>query len=488
MEIPVHKRVSIAVTAAVLAMAACANAQVTGPSTKIAPYLVPAAPGVEFTSILSVGDAVRKKHKGNDFYRMVGIPDGLGVFDNGDGTITVLMNHELGATAGVVRTHGGKGAFVSRWQIRKSDLQVINGEDLISTVYLWDSASRTYVESSSATFNRFCSADLPKKTAFYNPATGLGFDDGYIFMNGEEVSATATAPAGRAMAHVIQGRGNSASYELPALGRYAFENIVASPFAQDKTIVAGLDDGSLGASKVNFYIGTKQSSGLPIERAGLTNGANFQIVIDAMATENAIPQGDKSARHFTLQTSGGTGFNRVEDGAWDTQDPSVFYFVTTASLSTNSRLWKIKFQDIMQPQFGGTIQVVLDGGTEAPTPTSGPKMMDNLTVDSSGKIIVQEDPGNNAYIAKIWSIDPSTGTATQLANFDPARFSGAGAITVDEESSGIVDVTELFAGVVAYDTGAYRYFLLDAQVHKNISATDPDLVEMGQLLMMRVPR
>ena len=32
---------------------------------------------------------------------MVGIPDGLGAFDNGDGTFTVLMNHELGNTQGV---------------------------------------------------------------------------------------------------------------------------------------------------------------------------------------------------------------------------------------------------------------------------------------------------------------------------------------------------------------------------------------------------
>ncbi len=30
---------------------------------------------------------------------MVGIPDGLGAFDNHDGTFTVLMNHELGNTA-----------------------------------------------------------------------------------------------------------------------------------------------------------------------------------------------------------------------------------------------------------------------------------------------------------------------------------------------------------------------------------------------------
>jgi hypothetical protein len=67
---------------------------------------------------------VKRKNKGNELYRMAGIPEGLGAFDNGDGTITVLMNHELTATAGVSRTHGGTGAFVSRWQISSGIIEV----------------------------------------------------------------------------------------------------------------------------------------------------------------------------------------------------------------------------------------------------------------------------------------------------------------------------------------------------------------------------
>jgi hypothetical protein len=479
-----HK-MSLAVASALLTITVSAAAQTSGPSTATPPYLVPTSQGVHFTSLLTVGDAVRKKHKGDDFYRMVGIPDGLGAFDNGDGTITVLMNHELGSTVGVVRAHGAKGAFVSKWQIRKSDLKVLSGEDLINTVYVWDSSSHSYVESSSESFGRFCSADLAKKTAFFNSASGLGFNEGRIFLNGEENGAN-----GRAFAHIIQGRGNSATYELPKLGRFSWENAVASPFEKDKTIVAGLDDGSLGSSKVYFYIGTKQSQGLPVERAGLANGSSLQVLVDAVATEVVIVQGDKAPRRFSLASAGGTGFNRVEDGAWDTQNPNVFCFVTTASITTNGRLWKVMFDDVTQPQLGGTIRVVLDGGTEPASGTSGPKMMDNITVDGAGKVLVQEDPGNNSYIAKLWSIDPTTGVATELARFDAARFTPGlpGFITQDEESSGIIEVTELFSGVAGYDTASHRYFLLDAQVHKNISAVDPDLVEMGQLLMMRVAR
>ncbi|MBC7390683.1 MAG: metallophosphoesterase, partial [Opitutaceae bacterium] len=59
-------------------------------------YVTPVANGVLTKPILTVGDAVNN-------YKMVGIPDGLGAYDNGNGTFTVLMNHELGNTAGVVR-------------------------------------------------------------------------------------------------------------------------------------------------------------------------------------------------------------------------------------------------------------------------------------------------------------------------------------------------------------------------------------------------
>jgi hypothetical protein len=60
-------------------------------------------------------------------YRMAGIPDGLGAYDNGNGTFTVLMNHELGNTAGDVRAHGSKGAYVSDLTIDKATLSVLGG-------------------------------------------------------------------------------------------------------------------------------------------------------------------------------------------------------------------------------------------------------------------------------------------------------------------------------------------------------------------------
>jgi len=70
------------------------------------------------------------------------------------------MNHELREVAGVRRAHGGIGAFVSRWTIRKRDLKVLQGSDLIQQVFLWDPGASAYVLADPATFSRFCAAPI----------------------------------------------------------------------------------------------------------------------------------------------------------------------------------------------------------------------------------------------------------------------------------------------------------------------------------------
>jgi hypothetical protein len=136
-------------------------AQVKGPSSSQTPYLTPSVPGVQFTSILTAGDAVNG-------YKMAGIPDGTGAFDNGDGTFTFLVNHEIPPASGAVRAHGSTGAFVSKWIINKSNLAVLSGSDLIRNVKLWNIASQSYVTynaaypSPLARLGRLCSADLPE--------------------------------------------------------------------------------------------------------------------------------------------------------------------------------------------------------------------------------------------------------------------------------------------------------------------------------------
>jgi len=69
---------------------------------------------------------------------------------------------------------GAIGAFVSDWIIRKSTMRVVSGSDLIRRVYNWDKVNqRSETTTSTVVFNRFCSADLPAASAFYNAVSGL---------------------------------------------------------------------------------------------------------------------------------------------------------------------------------------------------------------------------------------------------------------------------------------------------------------------------
>jgi hypothetical protein len=61
---------------------------------------------------------------------------------------------------------------------------------------------------------------------------------------------------------------------------------------------------------------------------------------------------------------------------------------------------------LANPEAGGTIDVLLDG-------TEGQKMMDNLTVDHWERVLVQEDPGNNPRLAKVWSYSIKKDTLTE---------------------------------------------------------------------------
>lgn len=61
-----------------------------GPSTTTAPYLIGSLPNVSLTSILTAGDPLP------DGGVFAGLSDGLTAFDNGDGTITVLVVHITG--------------------------------------------------------------------------------------------------------------------------------------------------------------------------------------------------------------------------------------------------------------------------------------------------------------------------------------------------------------------------------------------------------
>ncbi len=494
----------------------------TGPSSSATPYLLGLEPNIRFTSIITTGDTVEGAATlpdGGD-WRFGGIPDGLGAFDNGNGTITVLVNHEIfvgTTTATVERAHGAAGSYVSAVVVDKVTLKVTDAYDLADTMYVDPDGDGVWTQIAD-NMDRLCSADLPAIEAFFwageDGIVGTADDLGTrerIFMNGEEFGAE-----GRAWAFVATGAEARTVWELPSLGKFSWENSVASPDSGKKTVVIGLDDSTPG--QVTVYVGDKQATGNTVEKAGLSGGKLFGIKAAGIGNQGTsenivgtVPETgafelveieDAATKTGAQQDAesdalGVSEFARPEDGAWDTIDPNRFYFATTGGGAAPNRLWALDFVDIENPELGGTFTLLLDG-------TEGTVSLDNLTVDADGKVWLVEDPGSSTRSAKTWVYDPATDSLDLVAQHDVARFGDIGIpatfpFTTNEEASGIVDVTDLLGDA---DTQA---FLVDVQAHYNI-ANDPrfsngdatagntpeevraraELVEGGQLLVMYV--
>jgi hypothetical protein len=470
-----------------------------GPSTGTPPYVVPVAAGVRTSSLLTVGDSAGG-------YRMVGIPDGMGAYRNDGNRFTVLMNHELNETQGIVRRHGQRGAFVSEWSIDRKSFDVAAGRDLIDPgVQYWDYVAGGYSPSPTAPFgapfDRFCSNTLTAPGQLLNEETGNGYAGRLFFPNEEN------GDIGRGFGLTTYG----AMAQLPRLGLFSYENTVPAYNRSDTTLVMGSEDGADG--QLWIYAGTKQATGSPFDRAGLTNGTPSVASVAGVTSDEefraAYPKGTPA--RFTLRgidwtqtgvaqnadaKAKGLSLDRIEDSHWDPASPNDLYFLTTeggrgADTPTGrfgrdgGGLWRLRFDDIERPLRGGTLTLLLDG-SEAPFLNKP----DNMTIDGEGNLLIQEDPGNNVSLGRIVAYRIADGARGVLARFDPALFGWNGAklpngnpvlepgqLTFDEESSGIID---------AHGVVGPRWFLFDAQVHR--ANPDPELVQGGQLLAMHVDR
>jgi hypothetical protein len=477
-----------------------------GPNTSTDPYVLPVASGVSIKSLLTVDD----DGSASDGYELVGIPDGLGAVKGPGHNFTLFMNHELRADQGIARRHGQKGAFVSTFSIDSKTFEVEEGEDTIDPgVRYWNYVTQTYQGTGSPAgpnprnpgdvfvaqpdaFSRFCSATLTEAGQFRNHRTGRGYT-GQIFFGNEE-----NGDEGRVFGILPDGT----TQQLPRLGLASWENTKPAFNRSDTTLVLGNEDGPAGPfSQLTVYSGTKSSRGNAFDRAGLTNGTHhvLDVANEAVATDaqfratigkgkpaafdlSNVDWDQSGARQNAEAAADGLSLNRIEDGVWDPRHPDTYYFLTTEGGDTTPAepgvtrdgggLWKVVFEDIERPELGGTIELLLDG-SEAPHLNKP----DNLDLDAQGNLLLQEDPGNNAHLARIVAYDTKTGARGVIAEFDRNLF-GAGSpnlITVDEESSGIIDASELIGP---------GWWVFDAQVHK--ASPNPENVEQGQLLAMKV--
>ena len=348
-----------------------------------------------------------------------------------------------------------------------------------------------------AEFGRWCSSSITQPGQLYNKKTGRGYK-GQIYFGNEEIG-----DEGRSFGVTTDGQ----AQQLARLGLFSWENTLVGHNKGDVTYTMGQEDTAGGQLWV--YVGQKRLRGNAFDRAGLTNGKDFVVdladeAVDSDAEFRAT-YGKGTPAKFTLgageevswdqsgkaqnieAAADGLTLNRIEDGAFDPRNPEDFYFVTTEGAPgtvpgtdppvsrDGGGVWRLSLNDVERPWKGGTLTLLLDGG-EAPYLNKP----DNVGFDRHGHFMIQEDPGNNAQLARIVAYDVDTGERGVVAEFDPYLFESdsPGFLTQDEESSGIIDISR------AKGKG---WFLFDAQVHTSTGLDDPvTQVERGQLLTLRV--
>ena len=124
------------------------------PSTQ-GPYAIPTATGVTIQPLLTVGETTTLTSGAvPDGYRLTGIPDGMGAYQDEQGLVHVFMNHEFGDgrpdregiiyTVPVVDEPGIKGAYISEIILDPQTGAVVSADNAFNRAKQWNPATQTF--------------------------------------------------------------------------------------------------------------------------------------------------------------------------------------------------------------------------------------------------------------------------------------------------------------------------------------------------------
>jgi secreted PhoX family phosphatase len=476
-------------------------------------YVKTTANGWSVLPILTVGEDVpRLGGAAGTRYRMVGIPDGMGAHLLG-GTVVLYVNHELGKTVTsrpnikADGTNDGEflGSFVSMYLLDKNTGKVKAGRVAYGPVISATNTVLGQAGASAVAFGRFCSGYLA------GPHDGL---DRYVFLTGEETTDVASMDGrgGQSVA-IIDG----SAYLLPGWGRFAKENQVVLPGTGENTVVFVMEAGpGTLDNQLYMYVGKKDlTSTHPLNRNGLNTGDLYVFRSKNLAknSEATFHKGDAAIEgEWVKLANAGTmsdteleaasdsvnafTFIRPEDGAYDRNNPGVYYFVTTGApfqqdgsrVNVLGRLYKLTI-DPANPTAGGKLELRLETDKE---PDSRKVINpDNIDANAQGLILIQEDATAEGgpemtrmgRDGSIWAYNILTDGLERIVEIDQLQANKVNPMG-HMETSGIIDTANLF--------GQWTW-LFNVQGHGISSAeastmqghgADVKLVEGGQILLL----
>ncbi|WP_094556159.1 choice-of-anchor I family protein [Synechococcus sp. 1G10] len=418
-----------------------------------------------------------------------GILDGLGAYDNGDGTYTVLANHELGSTAGygyALKDFAAgeelRGARISRFIVDKDiDDNASNGFQSkvlaagLAYERIFDAKGQlvTGADQLGGGLSRFCSSTYLEARSF---GQGRGFRDD-IYLTGEETS--------EGLMYALDVK-TAELHAVPALGRAGWENATLIDTGKSKTVALLLaDDNTAG---LLLWVGTKGGNGFLAQNGmaaesgslytwkpaaggiGSAGGApgipdSADLAVTAIGSSQAgswvkVGSGSEVASWSEDQLKakvvdvGGLQLSRIEDIHTNPLNGRQAVVATTGNgdfgaADLYGNLLTLDFsgafdrKGLLATANTTSLRVIYDGDElTGGAPQAGVRNPDNLVWSADGFIYVQEDrsvPGgagvgqfgsNEAAIWKLNPLDPITnpsqGVAAQRwAEIDPSTAPAA---------------------------------------------------------------
>ena len=487
----------------------------SGFQTAVKPYAKGLA-GWTTEPIISAGDTVPETGAGSAQYRMVGIPDGLGVErlggkdkrKNRGGAVRVWMTHEFTQTDASeprVGRPAQRGAFADQLILNRKG-EVLSARRAFDRVYQDSTFVGPAADASNTTpaFSRWCSAFLAGRH--------VGFDRTIFFAN-EETGPAASGPTASFDPKGSQSVAifNNEAHALSKLGHFPKENTVVMRGTGNRTVILTTEDGPRTPdSQLYMYVGRKhRSSRNPLRRNGLDNGKLYVLASDDNRdNENALLQGDtvhvhwaeiKNADQLTdVQTeaaadaAGAFGFVRIEDGAFRPNAKREFWFNTTGDQAapeddphTNElgRLYRLRF-DGRNPLKGARLTQAYNAD-QLTAQQDGPLSPDNLDATKRFVIINEDGTAGSRDDMERRNRDGSIWVVPRKSAGNPATFQRVAELVGRSEGGrdGIKTTSGIWetSGVVAFGRNS---FLFDVQAHPPTTAP-PGTGEDGQLLILR---
>ncbi|WP_411869833.1 choice-of-anchor I family protein [Vulcanococcus limneticus] len=419
---------------------------------------VAGGPELEVTNLITNGEFTNGLNPGYSVYAPTGIFDGLGAYDNGDGTFTVLANSELGNTVGYGYLVDGvalTGARISKFIIDKDvdddasngyQSAMVSGGIAYKEIIDAEGNAVTSAAQLNGGFARFCSSSYEQADRF---GAGRGFVDS-IFLTGEE--------SDEGLLYALDTE-TEVIYALAGLGRAGWETAIQVDTGSINTVgVLLMDDNT---APIYLWVGEKSTADGAsfLERNGLAAGqgnlytwvptagsigtAAGTAGVPDSADLNALALGTAAAGSWVLvgtgaqvallseaqlrTTANGLGalqLSRLEDASINPTDGQQVVFATTGNADFGAA-----------DTFGNLITLDLSGAFDGNGLIAGGNSTGLAVIYDGDRQIAAWDEAFGDDNGQIDIAERAAFGATIIRNPDNLTWSADGSIYVQEDRS-----------------------------------------------------